>query len=167
MKKQNEIIIDGILFKECKNYYPYYASSCGKIYSTRMSKEVKQSNHNHGYLCVSNYNGYNKKSGLFLSHRLVADAWIDFTPEDNRKTHIDHINCNKKDNRVENLRYVSARKNTSIDRVNVTGFTGVKACGKYSFQAQIRVMGTLIYLGSYKTPEQAHARYNIARLLLS
>lgn len=44
----------------------------------------------------------------FYVHRLVADAFI---PNPHSKPHIDHINTNPSDNRVENLRWVTSREN--------------------------------------------------------
>jgi hypothetical protein len=42
-------------------------------------------------------------------HRLLALAWI---PNPNNEPCVDHINRNKQDNRVENLRWVSRSKNS-------------------------------------------------------
>lgn len=47
------------------------------------------------------------REGCFI-HRLVAEAFI---PNPENKPFIDHINGNRADNRVENLRWVSHREN--------------------------------------------------------
>lgn len=52
-----------------------------------------------------------RKNGERISyslHRLVAEAFI---PNDNNLPQIDHINNNRKDNRVDNLRWVTAKQN--------------------------------------------------------
>ena len=61
-------------------------------------KIMKLQSDRYGYLYISlNKNGKRK----FKVHRLVAEAFIS-NPEG--KKHVDHINTNKEDNRVENLR---------------------------------------------------------------
>lgn len=74
---------------------------------------------------------------------------------------VDHINGNIHDNRKENLRFVTKQQNTtnrSIHKNNKTGFKGVTIARK-KYRARIRLYGTVIHLGVYETPEQAHAAY--------
>lgn len=54
-----------------------------------------------GYLRIS-YSKY------YYIHRLLAECWID---NPNNLPQIDHINRNRADNRIENLRWVSASEN--------------------------------------------------------
>lgn len=58
-----------------------------------------------GYLCVK------FKNKTFLVHRLVAECFID-NPE-NKRT-VDHINQNRTDNKVENLRWATYKEQTSF-----------------------------------------------------
>lgn len=77
---------------------------------------------------------------------------------------VDHINHDTLDNRKENLRLCNRwqnKANTRPIRTNTSGFKGVsKHKGKW--QASIRVMGKLLYLGRYDTKELAAASYNEA-----
>lgn len=81
---------------------------------------------------------------------------------------IDHINGDKEDNRIENLRACTPAQNqynSPKKRNNKSGFKGVvehKRCTKKKWQAKIVVDGTLNSLGYYETPEKAGAVYEAA-----
>ena len=60
----------------------------------------------HGYLVVS----LGKNGKTQRVHRLVANEFI---PNPENKPHIDHINTIRTDNRVENLRWVTAKENSN------------------------------------------------------
>lgn len=108
----------------------------------------------HGYIAIS------LGSREHYAHRLawlyVHGTWPD------RK--VDHINGNKADNRIRNLRLATDSENAfnvTQPRVNnKTGFLGVvfdKARGKYV--AYLRVDGRNRNLGGFDTAEKAHQRY--------
>jgi len=76
---------------------------------------------------------------------------------------VDHINCNKFDNRWDNLRVASRTQNANnigLRKNNKSGYKGVsydKATGRYI--ALIRSGGKKINLGRFDTAEEAHAAY--------
>lgn len=72
-------------------------------------KLKKPYNHSKGYDIVW-VEGKNKRV-----HRLVAETYI---PNPLKKCCINHINGDKKDNRVENLEWVSSRENNEHARLN-------------------------------------------------
>ena len=79
----------------------------------------------------------------------------------------DHINGNGLDNRRCNIRLATPQQNGMNQRVHAkskTGFKGVtvSTCGKY--QAQIKVNGKLIYLGSFADKTSAAIVYNEAAI---
>lgn len=78
---------------------------------------------------------------------------------------IDHINGDKQDNRISNLRDVPQRINMqnqiSAHKNNISGFLGViyRPDRPKKWRASIKVNGKNISLGYYDTPEKAHAVY--------
>ena len=92
-------------------------------------------------------------------------VWILSTGKDIPKgMGIDHINGNKIDNRIENLRLVTQRENTQNGKVHrnghLFGCTFNKPIGKYI--ANIQINGKQIHIGLYNTEQQAHEAYRIA-----
>lgn len=78
---------------------------------------------------------------------------------------LDHINGDKSDNRISNLRLCSRvenqRNSSAINRTSkLKGVSHNKKSGKWT--AGIRVNGKYKYLGRYKTEEEAHAMYCFA-----
>ena len=79
---------------------------------------------------------------------------------------IDHENRNKADNRIENLRIATKSQNqANVVKPNATGRKGVKMCrGKP--QAQIKLNGKHIHLGTFDTLDEAAHAYNKAAIRL-
>ncbi len=98
---------------------------------------------------------------LVLEHRLawlcVYGEWPD--------GEIDHINRIRVDNRIENLRLAHGQNARNIVGRGASGFKGV-----YQFKpgqkwrARIFYDGKLRHLGSFDTPEEAHAAYCAAAI---
>jgi hypothetical protein len=103
------------------DYPQYLIYRDGKVWSKRKNKYLKPATHRKGYLYVVLYNDINKK--IKKIHRLVA---INYIPNPHNYPQVDHINRNKKDNRVENLRWV----NQSMNQLN-TGMRINKSGHKY------------------------------------
>ena len=76
---------------------------------------------------------------------------------------LDHVDMNRANNRVENLREVTTAQN-SMNRLktksNRSGFKGVSFHkGTQKWRASCAVNGKQKYLGLYVCPEDAHAAY--------
>ncbi len=103
----------------------------------------------------SNGNGYARTpKGLYM-HKLLLDAQV-----------VDHINRDRLDNRKCNLRASTYSKNNANRHQTPDGqYRGVAKSwrgGKY--QARIKVDRKKLYLGSYKTAEEAAIAYDKAAL---
>ena len=93
----------------------------------------------------------------YQSHRLIWMYVYGTWP----KGQIDHINRDKSDNRLSNLRDCSIsenKQNSGLYKSNKTGFKGVFNKGS-AYEAGIRVNGKRIYLGRFKTAELAYEAY--------
>jgi hypothetical protein len=95
---------------------------------------------------------------LHWAHRL---AWLHMTGEW-PTGEMDHKDRNGINNVWSNLREASRGQNmvNSVHR-NLTGFRGVNRKGA-RFQAQLKQGGRILTLGTFDTPEEAHAAYRAA-----
>ena len=89
----------------------YKVSNLGKVKAIKWhrgneEKEIKPYTTYKGYLRLRLCK--NGKGKQFQIHRLVAEAFI---PNPENKPYIDHINTDRTDNRVENLRWVTNKEN--------------------------------------------------------
>lgn len=117
-------------------------------------KPAFHSINSHGYRTGA-VKGYSLKA-----HRVIwamsKGAW----PEGE----IDHINGDRLDNRLDNLREVSKRQN-AMNRHAAFGssqFKGVKKRAGGRWQANIKVADKYVYLGTYASEAEAALAYNIA-----
>lgn len=88
----------------------YKISSEGKIWSNTTNKLLKPSVKKNGYYGVTLVK--DKKLYYFSVHRLVADAFIE---NNDNKPCVDHINGNRLDNSVENLRWCTYKENNTFE----------------------------------------------------
>lgn len=96
-------------WKDIEDYEGLYqVSSEGRVKSLKFGKEkiLRYTKANKGYaqLTLSK----NSIQTTYKIHRLVAEAFI---PNPDNKPQIDHINTDRTDNRVENLRWVTPKEN--------------------------------------------------------
>ena len=111
----------------------------------------------------TNANGYLATKILTVSYLVQRIVWKivtgDEPPED-----IDHIDGNRTNNRFKNLREVDANEgswNCGIHKNNKVGMKGVTKRGN-TYIARIHPRGQVVYLGTFKTPEEASKAYEEA-----
>lgn len=156
-------------WRDIPDYETFYqASNMGRVRSLdRITKSgygrkrkikgriLSQSISNCGYnrACLSKEG----KKAYYNVHRLVISAFKGESSET-----VDHSNGNRKDNRLENLRYMSMRENISAGYQRRgkkhDSPTGVQFY-KGKWKAHIRLTGKLYYIGLFTTPEEAQNAY--------
>ena len=97
-----------MVFKVVDGYEETYAvSDEGDVYSFR---KLKPRENNCGYLCVVLCKDGEKPKQKFI-HRLVAKA---FLPNDKEYEQVNHKDCNRKNNNVNNLEWCSCQYNNYL-----------------------------------------------------
>jgi hypothetical protein len=90
---------------------------------------------------------------VYAAHRI---AWMLVHGQDPGELQLDHINGNRSDNRLANLRLVTNQTN-AFNRPDATGVSFHKATNKW--HARIGVEGRQIHLGLYESFDDARQAY--------
>ena len=140
-------------WKSINGYENYEISDHGNIKNITTHKMLKPRVNNRGYNNVDLYNIGKRTKQI---HRLVAQAFLDNHDD---KLCVDHIDRNRLNNHISNLRYATNSEN-SMNRSkcsnNTSGTTGVnfhKTNNKW--RARITKDGARKNLGSFDSKEEA------------
>ena len=102
------------IWKSIQEYNIYEVSNFGNVRNKITNKQLYYSNSNNGYLRVGLFK--NHKRTMYSIHRLVAEAFI---PNIHNKPCINHKDCDKKNNRVDNLEWCTYKENNSYKNHNL------------------------------------------------
>lgn len=142
---------------ETLQHFLKYEKDTGKLFwqqsrGNKKSGEEAGAANSRGYVCIM----IKRKS--YHAHRL---AWF-LHYQEMPSQDIDHINGIKNDNRICNLRLVTARQNQYNQRKpridNKSGYLGV-AIYKDKWMASIKINSKTKHLGYFSTPQEASVAY--------
>lgn len=137
-----------------RGYQAYQISSDGRVRNEVTGKIRKSFTDRKGYVSVTLFiEGKNKH---LLVHRLVAENFI---PNPEGKKEVDHINGDKTDNRVENLRWVTRKENVNNP---ITMENNIKAHNTPECRQKLRECRAKVPAGRFRgenNPNYKHGRY--------
>jgi hypothetical protein len=141
-------------YKKIEGFENYSVSDFGNVRNDNTGKNLKGSDNGEGYLkvCLMKHKRRHSK----LIHKLTAEAFL-LNPE-NKKC-IDHIDNNKLNNNLINLRFATHsqnQQNASLSSRNTSGTKGVRWNKKQNnWRAEITINGKTINLGSFLNKDDA------------
>lgn len=139
----------------------YAVTDEGQIYSLKQGIQLKPAMNAGGYLIVSlNKDGVKHTVPIHKAVYYSFNSYRKLTRTD--LLVIDHIDGDRTNNRLDNLRKITTRENTSRAKTNMYG-KGVhyfKNIDKYG--AEITINGTRYHLGTFLTPQEASEHYYAA-----
>ena len=142
---------DTCRYGDLKN--PYWRATKGSLQKTKKTRAGET-----GYYTISckNKNYYVHR----VTFQLVNEDW-DIT-DNSKSNQVDHKDGNKANNKIENLRILTASENQHNNYHYAKGYYWNRARGRYI--AQIRCGQTNHYLGTFLTADKAREAYLIAKI---
>jgi len=135
---------------EIQGYPNYLIYEDGRVWSKNRKRYLKQVPHNNGYLCVCLRN--DPIQNTISIHRLLA---IHYIPNPHNLPFVDHIDRNKHNNKLSNLRWASALLNQQNQGKHCRNTSGHKnihfRVGRGSWVYQYRVMGRVVMRRQFRS----------------
>ena len=155
-------------WRSIDGYINYQVSNIGRVRNSNTGKILKPTLNKSGYYRLILWS--NNERNNYYVHRLVANEFLE-NSENHDNYVVDHIDQDKTNNAVYNLRYVTKSQNNmniskGILRQYASQYKGVsKNNGKW--QARVRFQGKNYHLGFYDLEEEAATAYNMKALELA
>jgi len=141
-------------YKTIDDFENYEVSNLGNVRNKKTGRILKQRFDKYGYCRVNLYN--DKKMTVKKIHQIVANAFIE-NPEN--KPIIDHIDGDKLNNNVENLRFatnIENSHNSKIPKNNTSSVKGVSFNKRdKKWISYIKIDGIRVHLGSFDNLTEA------------
>ena len=142
------------VWKQIDGYENYEVSICGQVRNVT-TKRILRPRIGNGYYIVNLYKNTIPKT--LKIHRLVA---LHFIPKlDDKTSYIDHIDNNRLNNTISNLRWCNVSQNGFNRQLNKNSTTGIKGICLHKqsnkWQARIRLNNKQIHIGLFDNLDDA------------
>ena len=138
---------------EIIDYPNYLIYDDGRVYSKNKNRFLKPVLNITGYYMINLYKDGKKK--YCKIHRLVA---LHYIPLIDGKNMVDHIDRNKTNNNISNLRWVNNSENkinTGVQKNNVCGHKLIRLTKNNTYKVHIKRNKKDVYQKTFKTLEEA------------
>jgi len=153
--------------KEIKDYEDLYSFdlNTNQVYGHKYKKYLKPTLDNRGYYRITLHKKGKEKK--FKLHRLVYEAYNGTIPDN---MEIDHINNDKKNNNIDNLRLATRVENNCNRKVQKnnksTGYKNITLTKYNTFNVKIAKNKKFVYSKTFKTLEEAITNRDIQLVLI-
>tara|TARA_R110000824_G_scaffold2037_1_gene9868 strand:- start:1 stop:489 length:489 start_codon:yes stop_codon:yes gene_type:complete len=151
--------------KEIKDYEGLYSFdlNTNQVYSHIRKKYLKPRVNEFGYYRIK----FTKpKIKIFTYHRIIYEAHNGTIPD---KMEIDHINNDKSNNHISNLRLCSSSENSfnrKVQKNNKSGYKNIQLTKNNTYKVKISKNIKTVYSKTFKTLEEAILNRNVQLVLI-
>lgn len=147
-------------FVPVRDHPLYEISNKGNVMNVRKRQIMKPWMHTEGYWCVDLVVSKTNRT-RFRLHRLIA---IHFIPNPDNLPYVDHIDGNRLNNSIENLRWCTMSQNNMNKGATPGSSSSYKGVSwtkdKNKWKAFTKLNGKMIHLGYHECEEDAARAYD-------